>query len=88
MVIKVNISEDSNGTYTKDAHSMYFLMIPTHSGEVPFIFGALILSTQVYQTSLVPRLLPMPKSGEEPGYEAIPNNVKVILYFLILMSPL
>ena len=36
VLMKVNISEDSDGTYTKDAHSMCFLMIPIHSG----VFGA------------------------------------------------
>ena len=35
------------GVSPKDAHSVYFLMIPIHSGNVPFIFGGLILSTQV-----------------------------------------
>ena len=47
--INVNISEDSDRTYSKEAHSLYFLMIPAcYSGDVLFIFAVLkILSTQV-----------------------------------------
>ena len=30
VLIKVNISEDSDGTYTKDGYSTYFPMIPAH----------------------------------------------------------
>ena len=47
--INVNISEDSDRTYSKEAHSLYFLMIPAcYSDDVLFIFAVLkILSTQV-----------------------------------------
>ena len=47
--INVNISEDSDRTYSKEAHSLYFLMIPAcYSSDVLFVFGVLkIISTQV-----------------------------------------
>ena len=45
-ILRINISEDSDRTYSKEAHS---LMIPAcYSGDVLFIFAVLkILSTQV-----------------------------------------
>ena len=42
----VNISEDSDRTYSKEAHSMYTLMIPAYySGDVRGVLKT--LSTQV-----------------------------------------
>ena len=47
--INVNISEGSDWTYSKKAHSLYFLMISAgYSGDVLFIFAvSKIISTQV-----------------------------------------